>query len=330
MTTAAAVCPTPVVKMSGHPIFPKQASVLGSLWILREIELAWAAVGDITIDETGKTASWFLPVSKTDARAKACTRSWGCTCNTMSVSICPYHVMLMYLTDLRKFFEGTDYIVKDETPLFPDYKGEVIKKTGAVAGLELVVGKAGERVTDSAGRRRFGGHSMRVTGSRFWAGMGLEVFKIQIFARWGSTVILRYVADVPIANLTGDVVGRPSIERADNRRLLELLQRHIKSAELQINSLRADVKRIKDSVNPSFVQNAQSKAWHRVLVGGPNHPPTLWRTWCGWRYSHLPHTLSSKHPGSLKSSCACFPPNREGRSSPSISESSSSDADESG
>ena len=67
---------------------------------------------------------------------------------------------------------------------------------------------------DCTGCRLFGGHSMRVAGSKFWVCHGLEVYKLQIFARWGSATVLRYVADAPTANLTGDCLRlrpRPAV-----------------------------------------------------------------------------------------------------------------------
>ena len=66
--------------IDGVPVYPEPTIVLGSLWILREIEVAWAAVGDVAIDFTTQIVEWILPVSKTDTRAKACSRSWGCLC----------------------------------------------------------------------------------------------------------------------------------------------------------------------------------------------------------------------------------------------------------
>jgi len=283
-------------KVCGQPVFPIHATILGALWIVREIELAWTAVGDITIDTEAKVISWFLPVSKVDHRAKACTRSWGCICGDRVVTTCPFHMMTEYRKLIQDYMEEANINMDDNFPFFPDFKGNVIKKTGMVGALESVVGRTGEALTDGAGRKRFGGHSMRVTGSRFWVGAGLEVFKVQIFARWGSSVVLRYVADVPIANLTGDVCSRPLVESPGYKPLMDMLCKHIKHAEEQATQLKAELKRLQASMNPSFVQNASTKVWHAVLVGGMNHPPALWRSGCGWHYGALDHSLSPNAP----------------------------------
>ena len=50
--------------------------------------------------------------------------------------------------------------------------------------------------------RRFGGHSLRVTGARLMAGMGISVVLIQLMARWSSDVVLRYVAEAPLQGMS--------------------------------------------------------------------------------------------------------------------------------
>ena len=56
-----------------------------------------------------------------------------------------------------------------------------------VASIEFVVNVSGEALTGFGGVRRFGGHSLRVTGARLMAGMGISVVLIQLMARWSST-----------------------------------------------------------------------------------------------------------------------------------------------
>ena len=50
----------------------------------------------------------------------------------------------------------------------------------------------------SGGIRRFGGHSLRVTGARLMAGMGFSIVLIQLMARWSFEAVLRYVAEAPL------------------------------------------------------------------------------------------------------------------------------------
>jgi len=286
---------------AGSPLFPKELSIIGALWILREIEVAWASFKDVTINEDELTVNWFLPVSKVDTRAKACDRSWGCICDSYPPGVCPYHVMHKYRGNLLAYFEDKEHDVY-EGPLFPDTEGKVIKKANIVAALEAVVCKTGERLTNSTGQRRYGGHSMRVTGSRWWAMAGLEVSKIQIFARWGSAVVLRYVSDVPITNLTGEVCGRPRMAQQCQLSSLKVrLDKHIQCAQDQISQLQAALDRLDSSVKPSYVQSVRKKRWHVVLTCGFDTPPSLWQACCGWKFGLTAYELSPSHPsaGSL-------------------------------
>ena len=115
-------------------------------------------------DFTTQIVEWTLPVSKTDTRAKACTRSWGCLCAALPSSVCPFHLMVRYLEALRQRFTTADNQTLDPgMPPFPDHQRQVVRKTGVVNSLENVLSRLGIAVTDFSGRRRFGGHSFRVT-----------------------------------------------------------------------------------------------------------------------------------------------------------------------
>ena len=42
----------------------------------------------------------------------------------------------------------------------------------------------------------------RVTGARTLAALGVDLVRIQLMARWSSDVVLRYVAEAPLATMT--------------------------------------------------------------------------------------------------------------------------------
>jgi len=206
--------------------------------------------------------------------------------------------MTDYLKRIDEFFVDFSEALFEERPLFPDFTGKVARKVGVVRGIEEALGGVGVQVTDSVGRRRFGGHSMRVSGSRFWAAQGLEVFKIQIFARWGSAVVLRYVADAPIANLTGELASgskAPVIGSVD-RSVVSLLDAHIRCATEQFEILKAEIARLDSAIKPSFLQNTVTKTHHRVLTGSMGIPTSLWRTHCGWPYAAARYVLLPDPP----------------------------------
>ena len=153
---------------------------------------------------------------------------------------------------------------------------------------------------DSAGRRKYGGHSLRVTGARFWVTHGLEVFKVQIFARWGSNVILRCVSDCPIANLTGDLTAsNPSSSSSDPpaiSRLSRLLNEHVERAASVMASMEAAVSRLGSLIQPATVLITISNTWHKVLTG--------W--WYGCGSYQLAGVSVQVNPGTRKCD-RCFP-----------------------
>ena len=200
--------------------------------------------------------------------------------------------------------------LSDDLPLFPDHAGVVPKKAGVVKGMERTLGGLGFATEDGAGKRRYGGHSMRVTGARYWTTIGLEVFKVQIFARWGSSVILRYVADAPLANLTGDLTARPVGGTASVlptvSRLSSLLEQHVVTATNQVRALEAEVVRLGNIVQPTFVCNTVSNTLHRVLTGGTAVPHAQWRATCGWWYGRGAYHLTADASEGTKLCDRCF------------------------
>ena len=59
----------------GGCMWPLVATLLAIVVLLREIELALAAVGDWTFDDVLLEVSWRLPVSKSDPRGRGTTRT---------------------------------------------------------------------------------------------------------------------------------------------------------------------------------------------------------------------------------------------------------------
>ena len=82
--------------------------------------------------------------------------------------------------------------------------GTVAHKSNVVSTFERIAVMLGEQLKDPMGRRRFTGHLLRVMGARELAAAGIELFKIQLLARWKSPVIMRYAAEAPLVAITGD------------------------------------------------------------------------------------------------------------------------------
>ena len=107
---------------------------------------------------------------------------------------CPFHAIVDQLEILRSLHGG-----EGSSPLFPTLSGGFVDKRHVVTSIEFVAKLTGEALTGSGGVRRLGGHSLRVTGARLMAGMGISIVLIQLMASWSSEVVLRYVAEAPTA-----------------------------------------------------------------------------------------------------------------------------------
>ncbi|CAK9013877.1 unnamed protein product [Durusdinium trenchii] len=82
------------------------------------------------------------------------------------------------------------------------------------------------------GARAYTGHSARVTGARFMAMHNIELWRIQLFGRWGSDVFLHYIQDAPVAQLDRlalESTAAMSVRRAQEE--LSTLQQRIKDCK---------------------------------------------------------------------------------------------------
>ena len=289
----------------GVPVGNKNLIVAGAFWMLRELELSSAIVADITVVSDPVSVAWRLPVSKTDVRALGQCRKWDCLCAGDRTRPCPAHAVHEQIALLKMLFGE----VSPQTPLFPDRAGEVVQKRAVVAVIENVASLLGEPLTDEQGQRRFGGHSLRVTGARHLAAIGLDISLIQLMARWSSDVVFRYVADAPLQQISRAYLqGQADTQLSDR----------VIAMQTAIDELRAEMRTVEgatclpiedcadqaggaqldgdgsasvgDSATPKaasddLVQNSESHVVHYALLWSKNLDPAAWRTRCGWRFA---------------------------------------------
>lgn len=144
------------------------------------------------------------------------------------------------------------------------------------------------------------------------AQMGIELYKLQLLARWESDTVLRYIAEAFLKSITADFrrleAGR-SLDAA-----FKLLAHSVYSLELKVGQtdehtreelhkeaiLRADMQsQIVTSLRaPKFIQNNTSKSVHFALCTGMEMHPSLWRTKCGWKFAGAPFARSRTIPAS--------------------------------
>ena len=193
-----------VPEVAGGPLGLKAAIVLGIMFCLREVELAFARIRHVELDPALSRITWNLPVSKGDPIAVGKHRPWGCLCGAGAEGHpCPFHCMAAHLGQLRDHFGDLD----EESPVFPTAAGSVVLKAHMEKCIEQTAELLGQPFRDGEGRPRFGGHSLRVTGARWLAELGMPLVSIQLLARWDSDVVRRYIAEAPLRRLSQDYMA---------------------------------------------------------------------------------------------------------------------------
>ena len=168
------------------------------------------------------------------------------------------------------------------------------------------------------------------------AAHGLELFKLQLLARWSSDVILRYVRESPLKTLTSDYLRKQGANSVDEilaamqsqseevKKRLESLDTRTMDMIKQEVSLRArqvasdppktfSANSLEDYENKTLnlVENLKTGAVHRVLTGSAEISPMLWSTVCGWKFGKSPTDRPSNLPASWRSICEkCLPTER--------------------
>ena len=120
--------------------------------------------------------------------------------------VCPYHAGIRHLervTIFRNNLYGSDCTY--DFPLFPCAMGTTVQKDKVVETIEALAHLTGLAAVDEQGRRAFGGHSLRVSGARWLAAMGVPIQQIKSLARWSSSIVERHVGDAILSTLSSHV-----------------------------------------------------------------------------------------------------------------------------
>jgi hypothetical protein len=187
------------------PISPKHWATLCAFHMLRGAESSAALASHLSIDPVLRTESFVLPKSKTDTQGRGCVRTWGCVCVGnchLPGAVCPYNAAVMIRRELTSRFGGCSGIMDSALPLFPTSNGLPSTRAGYVATLTYFSDALHLNPIDILGRNTIGEHVWRVSGSRLLARANVPLTQIALMARWGSDIILRYVAETPLDNIT--------------------------------------------------------------------------------------------------------------------------------
>lgn len=246
------------------PAAGQDALLVMGYWMLREVEGGTARLADVALlpgRGCGRT-SWTLPCSKTDLRALGHCRVHGCCCPDVSCPTAAMRRVVKVATDLANA-TGKD---PNEAPLISNANGDFVEKVEMIAYFQA----AGRLIGINKG---ITGHAPRVSGARRMARAGIELWQIQLFARWESAVILRYVREAPLARshlLAGRMVNQEDLnELVDNtgNKALERISKKegpawATAVTKQIENLTGGMI---DGTNPMAMKELISKAVEEVL-----------------------------------------------------------------
>ena len=193
--------PTPWV--AGGPVGPRNAMVIGSWWMLRELELATIRASHVEIvgdwRSRGVVVRLTLPASKNDSSAFGVSRSHRCHCLGRANPMCPAHSVIdqvLLLTRLLPDRFGRDGPDLD-LPLFPGSAGSAVEKRAMVATIIFAARHLG--VVDLRdGSLRVSGHSLRATGAQGLISLGWRADAVQLQGRWMSEAVVRYTREAAL------------------------------------------------------------------------------------------------------------------------------------
>jgi hypothetical protein len=178
-------CVDPVV--TGGPLHPRRFVVMGTWWLLREIEASLIRINQVSLKADGVTVTLDLPVSKTDpdgrgfVRAHSCPAAGWAACGSQSCPACTVRAQVA-----ARNAEGAT----GDEPLFTCITGGIAKKTAAAATIRALVEASGQ---DPQG---IDGHSMRRSGAQMLVAAGVDPQMVEWFGRWRSDAVRSYTEDV--------------------------------------------------------------------------------------------------------------------------------------
>jgi hypothetical protein len=263
--------------------------VIGCWWLLREVELSNASVGDVTFTSKGKP-QLLLPVSKADASALGEMRSHECACEAnvsnpgyLQNNICPACTLAAQASDVRKEFPA----LGDKAPLFPDEAGGRSTRYKVIETISLSGAQLGLKDRLHNGAEAWGGHSLRRGGAQFLAAAGIDVWRIQALARHSSMAILRYIENAHLTTLSS-ISTDASSGAAQNKfikdvkSLKELVTKTLCSQELESAKTREESSAVKVVTRVKYVANLRKEG--RVHKLSPMKGITL----CKWPWRNSP------------------------------------------
>ena len=192
-------------------------------------------------------------------------------------------------------------------PLFPDALGRTVAKDKVVDTIKALAVRTGQPVLDSRGGNLYGGHSLRTGGAVYLTALGLDALRVEILARWASPMLAHYAQLAPLKSLTteckrryfaSDADGSGTSTRADRNADLSRLQTSLDQLATKLDEVQAQEVRVlarldaldAQSLPHTYVVNATSGKWHRILFEDVDGHLDQWLAYCGWRFGKARYT----------------------------------------
>ena len=187
--------------------------------------------------------------------------------------------------------------------------------------VELLASLTGEALFHPSGLRRFGRHAWKSTGTVELAALNLELWKIQLLARWASPLILHYARLAPLAGITQQV--KELTETRTLGKLIEELRQDMRSMKETLPGIDENTKRLleleikvadelgkmplhESSSDLPVVKNCKTNCHHWIAVGGSD--PAQWTTACTFEFAQWRHERLASPPLDYRLLCPrCFP-----------------------
>ena len=203
-----------------------------------------------------------------------------------------------------------------------------VDKEVIVERIEAAMAMLGLPILGRNGKRLYGGHAFRVAGARFLSRMGIEIRVIALLGRWGSDVVLAYIQDAPLENLTkafldhatasssSTPTASPNVGRQSGAKELMLQDEHHRKIQALADSHQAFEKELQDLERRVTKQESGTYAEYISSDGGrgPYHrvhpyadrPQGEWKTiGCGWRYGNSAFVRKAAVPDELDYKLIC-------------------------
>ena len=178
--------------------------------------------------------------------------------------------------------------------LFPDKKGEPPTKSGWADTFQALARRLNLDIAYPNGARKFTGHSARATGAVHVVMTQVELWRVQLFGRWGSELFMHYVREAPACQLDKLALETSlHISLSTAKAQLEDLLRRNAPEQTKIACPTPAMLQDCEAALPQLappkasdpaMQNLNWGKVHRTLIYGDDYHPKEWKTRCAWHF----------------------------------------------